>query len=200
VRDDGSLETGYGWVPSAVDGRYVQQYESTEFATPILTDVCVCWARTRAETAIDFEVQLYRHEPDGPPRLVPEFTVSARAENVPSFPAGTFYRVSIPSWRIPEGRVSIGVKWDPMQDQFFFLCADQSAQTPFTEGWFIDDRADEWAQFSDTNDPIFDDHSALLIRPVVAASLPITEVPLGRGALAVLALALSGVGVLALRS
>ena len=27
VLDDGTLETGYGWVPSVIDGRYVQRFE-----------------------------------------------------------------------------------------------------------------------------------------------------------------------------
>ena len=58
----------------------------------------------------------------------------------------------------------IGVQWNPSEDEFFFVCADQTPTTPAVDGWFIDDRADGWTSVLETSDPIFDDHRAMMIR------------------------------------
>lgn len=165
VKDDGSLETGYGWVPSAVDGRYVQRFEYTELNSRKLEEVCICWTRTSSDDEIRFQVQLYRDR-GGFPSRHPEASVEAVAAGVPEFPDGAFVSVDVSDadMRIPTDVSYIGVQWDPSEDVFFFVCADHSDVMPVTDGWFIDDRADEWTSVLVTNDPIFDDHRAMMIR------------------------------------
>ena len=85
VKDDGTLETGYGWVPSAVDGRYVQRFEAVEFRSRKMEEICICWTRTRMDDELRFQVQLYRDR-GGRPALFPEVSVDAVATLVPSFP------------------------------------------------------------------------------------------------------------------
>ncbi len=200
VKDDGSLETGYGWVPSVVDGRYVQEFTFAEFPERGLADVCICWTRNQLDDSISFEVQLYRHGgEDGAPMLEPEISVAAVATAVPAFPEGRFYRVEIPGTPLPPGLFSIGVRWDATIDRFFFVCADQSPATPFTNGWFIDDRADQWADLAEAADPIFAEHAAMLIRPVAGPAVFPVDVPLSNAALAVVALLLAGLGCTRLR-
>lgn len=165
IKDDGSLETGYGWVPSAIDGRYVQRFDVFELNSRKLEELCVCWTRTRPDDEITFWVDLYRDR-GGRPARDPEDSIQAVATLVPSFPDGAFYSIDLSEadLRSPTDIFYAGVRWDPSQDQFFFVCADQTPETPVVDGWFIDDRADEWASVLETGDPIFADHRAMMIR------------------------------------
>jgi hypothetical protein len=165
VKDDGSLETGYGWVPSVVDGRYVQRFDVFELNSRKLEELCVCWTRTRPDDEITFWVDLYRDR-GGRPALEPEASVEAVATLVPAFPDGAFYSIDLSGaeLRSPTDVFYAGVRWDPSQDQFFFVCADEGPDTAVVDGWFIDDRADEWGSVLETGDPTFIDHRAMMIR------------------------------------
>lgn len=199
VVDDGSLESGYGWVPSVVDGRYVQEFASADFVPPGLASACVCWTRTREQDTVDFFVELYRLTEDGP-LAIPEVSVPARAEAVPTFPDGAFYEVDISSPPLPRGTFVLGVRWNPSVDQFFFVCADQSPETPFVNGWLIDDRASGWGQFFESSDSILADHSALLLRAVAGDPVFPIEIPTLRGVgLLALGLLLGVAGLIASR-
>ncbi|MEE4270576.1 MAG: hypothetical protein V2I67_02810 [Thermoanaerobaculales bacterium] len=167
VKDDGTLETGYGWVPSVVDGRYVQRFAYVELDSRKLEEVCVCWTRTGGDDEITFRVHLYR-DSAGVPLLTPEASLEAVAAGVPEFPEGAFVSVDVrdADMRIPTDVSYIGVEWDPSVDTFFFVCADHSDVMPVTDGWFIDDRADEWTSVLETSDPIFAGHRAMMIRAV----------------------------------
>jgi hypothetical protein len=165
VKDDGSLETGYGWVPSAVDGRYVQRFDVFELESRKLAEVCICWTRTQPDDEIRFQVQLYRSRGDVPARH-PEASFEAVATGVPQFPDGAFYSIDVSAadMRIPTDVFFVGVQWDPSDDQFFFVCADHSDVMPVVDGWFIDDRAGDWTSVLETSDPIFAEHRAMMIR------------------------------------
>ena len=201
VDDDATVESGYGWVPSAIWGVYVQAYDRTDIRPAGVDSVCVCWLRTRDDDSIDFEVVFYRELADGIPELEPYAAFPARATGVPMGVVGQFTRVDTRGVAIPpDGPVYIGVRWDPSLDQFFFVCNDRTPETPYTEAFFIDDRAEGWGIASDTNDPIFTPHRAMMVRPVPRQPVAI-EVPalgsVGKGLLALL-LALAGIGVTAL--
>jgi len=165
VLDDGTLETGYGWVPSAVDGRFVQRFERADFISRRIENVCICWTRNRTDDEIAFQVQLYRDR-GGRPTFEPEAAVEAVATMVPDFPDGAFYTVDVSGidMRAVTDVFYLGVQWDPSEDQFFYVCADHSDGMPVVDGWFIDDRASEWTSVLDTIDPIFQNHHAMLIR------------------------------------
>ena len=165
VKDDGSLETGYGWVPSAVDGRYVQRFEAAEFRSRKMEEICICWTRTRSDEEISFQVQLYRDR-SGRPARFPEASVDVVATLVPTFPEGAFYSVDVSDadMHAPTEVFYLGVQWDPSVDDYFFLCVDTTETTPVVDGWFIDDRADEWSSVLQSSDPIFSDHRAMMIR------------------------------------
>ena len=167
VKDDGTLETGYGWVPSVVDGRYVQRFTYAELDSRKLEEVCVCWTRTGGDDEITFRVHLYR-DSGGAPLLTPEASLEAVAVGVPEFPEGAFVSVDVSDadMRIPTDVSYIGVEWNPSDDTFFFVCADHSDPTPVTDGFFMDDRAGGWTSVLDTSDPIFAGHRAMMIRAV----------------------------------
>jgi len=165
VEDDGSLESGYGWIPSAIEGRYVQEFQLAEFRSRKIEEVCVCWTRTQADDSVSFTVELFR-DVQGKPSPRPEASVEAEATFVPTFPDGGFFSIDVSQADMlaPTGTFYVGVKWNPSVDQFFFVCVDQSDTTEVVDGWYIDDRADDWSSVLDSPDPIFDPHRAMMIR------------------------------------
>lgn len=179
VKDDGSVETGWGWVPSVLSGEYVQVFDRSEFSSAGVESVCICWLRTRPDDSIDFDVVFYRDDVDQPgqPEASPYAVVPAHASGVPLGIVGQFYEVDVSNVELPPGTVYIGPRWDASADQFFFVCADTTPSTPFTNVFFIDDRAKgEWANIAESNDPIFIPHRAILVRPVPRPAYAV-EVP-----------------------
>ena len=207
VADDGSLETGYGWVPSVADGRYVQRFQGIDLASASFEKVCVCWLRTRNDDTIDFEVvffeQIFNDETGRlEPAMEPYAAIPARAAGVPSGITGAFYDVDVSGVAVPGGDVYVGVRWDSSVDSFFFVCADQSPAANPVPVFFIDDRAENWGDALNTRDPIFNGHHAALIRAVGRApvpGLPVSVPVAGAWALATLGGLLAFVAVVLLR-
>jgi len=199
VLDDGTMETGYGWVPSAVWGEYVQRFSGNDLNSTILDSICVCWTRTREDDSIDFEVVLYRDR-GGFPAEHPWATFPVHAEGVPLYGEGRFFEIPLAGLSpvLPGGDWDIGVRWNPSEDQFFFLCADHSPTDHPAAGFFRDDRAEgEWGDVLDTSDSVFDFHAAMMIRP---RPLKVGWVPLlNPSGMAVMVLLLAFVGWLVLR-
>lgn len=200
VKDDGTIESGYGWVPSAIDGRYVQEFRSWEFPTRKIDEICVCWTRTRPDDELTFTVELYRNA-GGRPSLGADASLTATASMVPAFPEGAFVSVDVSDADMiaPHGTFFIGVRWNPSEDQFFFTCVDQTPTTDIVDGWFIDDRADGWESVLDTSDPIFTDHRAMMIRARAAEVFDEPVPTLGFWGIAVLIAALAAIGWLVIR-
>jgi hypothetical protein len=166
VKDDSTVETGWGWVPSVIEGQYVQEYHSSEFALRQLDKVCICWLRTRDDADIDFDVVLYE-DVDGQPAATPYAVFPTRATDVPLGIVGEFTEIDLGGARIPQGTFYIGARWNANVDQFFFVCGDTTPTTPRQEVWFIDDRSEgEWGSSETTEDPLFIPHRAILVRPV----------------------------------
>jgi len=201
VLDDGEPETGYGWVPSVIEGIYVQELRVADLPSRRLQTVCICWMRTRADDSLDFDVVIYP-EVDGAPALEPAVVVPASIQNVPQALDGAFAEVQLPGDGVMVGsdRVYVGARWNASVDQFFFVCADRSESTPVVNGFFIDDRADEWESVLETPDPIFAPHRAMMIRAVAAAEDGFGVPAAGAAGMAVLALVLAAAAVLRLRS
>lgn len=200
VLDDGTLESGYGWVPSAVDGRYVQRFEVADFRSRKMEDVCICWTRTQPDDEVRFRVEIYRDR-GGRPSRSPDESIEVVATSVPSFPDGAFYTVDVSSidMRAPTDVFYLGVRWNPSEDGFFFVCVDQSETTPVVNGWFIDDRADEWESVLESNDPIFDEHRAMMIRARALEGYYGLVPTLGTWGLVILIGAICAVGLFVLR-
>jgi hypothetical protein len=201
VLDDGEPETGYGWVPSVVEGIYVQELEVADLPSRRLESVCICWMRSRADETLDFEVVIYP-EVDGAPALEPAVVVPASVQGVPQALDGVFAEVRLPGDGVMVGsdRIYVGARWDASVDQFFFVCADHTESTPVVNGFFIDDRADEWESVLETSDPIFLSHRAMLIRVVTAAEDGFGVPAAGTAGLILLAVALACLAMLRLRS
>ncbi|MEN8164481.1 MAG: IPTL-CTERM sorting domain-containing protein [Acidobacteriota bacterium] len=166
VLDDGTAETAYGWVPSAVWGEFVQTFPVGPLSSSRLDSVCICWTRTRPDATLDFEVVVYGGSQwlPGPTEL---FSFPAFVDAVPEWPDAAFVEVEAPvdAPVLGGGFYHIGVRWNPSADQFFFLCADQSPTDEPEGGFFRDDRAEgEWGSVLDTSDPIFGDHRAMMVR------------------------------------
>ncbi len=200
VLDDGTAETAYGWVPSAIWGEYVQTFPVGSLVSSHVDSVCVCWTRTRADDSLDFEIVVYSGSEYSPGRTE-LFSFPASVAAVPEWPDGAFVEVQAPPEAPPlnAGFHHIGVRWNPSADQFFFVCADQSpADTP-AGGFFRDDRAQgEWGSVLETSDPIFADHRAMMVR-VRAHQVPWIPT-VGPAGLVVLVLLLAISGWVALRS
>ena len=166
VLDDGTAETAYGWVPSAVWGEYVQTFPVGPLISSRLDSVCVCWTRTRADDTLDFEIVVYSGSEYLPGRTE-LYSFPASLTAVPEWPDAAFVEVVAPlvAPALGGGFHHIGVRWNPSADQFFFLCADQSPNDTPAGGFFRDDRAEgEWASVLDSTDPIFADHAAMMVR------------------------------------
>jgi len=200
VLDDGTLESGYGWVPSVIDGRYVQRFDAADFRSRKMEEICICWTRTREDDEVRFRVELYRDR-GGQPALSPEASVEVVATAVPAYPDGAFTSVDVSDadMQAPTDVFYLGVRWDPSVDDRFFVCVDQTETTPVVDGWFIDDRADEWTSVLDSNDPIFDAHRAMMIRArAVEGYFPLVPT-LGTWGLVILIGAICAIGLLVLR-
>ncbi len=166
VLDDGTAETAYGWVPSAVWGEYVQTFPVGPLVSSRVDSVCVCWTRTRTDDALDFEIVVYSGSEYSPGRTE-LFSFPASVVAVPQWPDAAFVEVQAPP-DAPALNASvhhIGVRWNPSVDQFFFLCADQSPTDAPESGFFRDDRSEgEWGSVLESSDPIFADHAAMMVR------------------------------------
>lgn len=167
VLDDGSVETGYGFVPTAKWGIVLQRFQSADFPSRHLDRVCVCWLRTRNVADFDYQVVLYE-EVDGRPAQTPYATIATRAENVVKGKenAGRLDPVDATGVRVPEGAFYLGVRWDPSAAPYTFVCADHSADSKVVPGFQREDRAADWIDMLDTRDPVFTNHRAALLRAV----------------------------------
>ncbi len=169
IKDDGSVETGYGFVPSATMGQYVQEFHSGELPSRELSEVCVCWLRTRDDSDIDFEV-IFHQDVEGRPAPEPYATVAATATEVPNGvdAAGRFYPVDVSEVTLAEGTSYIGVRWDPSASQLFFVCTDTSEETEMVSVYSAEDRAPAWVHVKESRDPIFRPHRSILLRAKAA--------------------------------
>lgn len=208
VVDDGTADGGFGWVPSVLEGRYVQEYRASQFPTRRLDSVCVCLFRgsqNNTDDTIDFEVVFYESVPVPPeedlaktfdrmPAREPYAAYPSTAEGVPQGASENFYEVDVNGVRIPTGTSYIGLRWNANADTFFFFCADENEETPPVNAYFRDEEANGWTSVFKTNDPIFDDHRAFLIR--VRPSLEtVVEIPtLGTAGSLTLLVLLAGLG------
>ena len=172
IKDDGDPETGYGFVPSARYGVYVQELRAAELPRRQLAQVCVCLLKTRGESDAELEVVFYE-DAGGRPAEEPYAAVAARATDLPRTKetAGTFYGVDVSGVTLAPGTSWVGARWDPSAQSFLFVCTDTSAATAKTPVFFREDRARGWASVFHARDPIFKPHRAILVR-VLAAEAP----------------------------
>lgn len=201
VKDDGTVETGWSWVPSVIRGEYVQEFNSGELPTRVIDRVCLCFLRTRDDADLDFDLVFYRQHPEGLPEALPFAVVPGQVRDLPMGVAQSrFVEVEVGGLEVPAGTFYVGPRWNASIDQFFFVCADTSPGTPRTNLWWIDDRAAGWDNAFTTIDPIFAQHRAALIRPVAVpvSGVEGVDVPVGPTGLAVLALVLAAAALLRL--
>ncbi len=171
IKDDGSVETGYGYVPSATMGQYIQRFHSDEFSSPKLSKVCICLLRSRNDNDIDYEIVFYG-DAGGRPLPQPYATVPATATEVPKgvAEAGRFYEVDVTGVTLPTGTSYIGARWDPSASTFFFVCTDRSEETEWTDVFSMEDRAPVWTNIKNSRDPIFAPHRSILVRAVAESN------------------------------
>lgn len=182
-------------MPSVLRGEYLQEFNSGELPSRYLDKLCICFLRTRDDADLDFDVVLYRDAGDVPDRT-PIASVPGQVRNLPQGVAnGQFVEVDLKGMEAPAGRFYLGARWNAMVDQFFFVCADTTPTTPRTNLWWTDDRATDWDNAFETFDPIFATHRAALIRPVAGPAIQGVDVPVGGGALALLASLLAAAGL-----
>lgn len=171
IKDDGSVETGYGYVPSAVMGVYLQEFHSDDLPSRELSEVCVCWLRTRADDDLDFEVVFYE-DLDGRPSQEPYAKFRSTATEVPKGvdAAGRFYSVDVSGTTLAEGKSYIGVHWNPSASKFFFVCTDTNEEAEYITVFSAEDRSPAWTNIKNSRDPIFAPHRAIMVRATSAPS------------------------------
>lgn len=170
TKDDGSVESGYGFVPSAKLGTYVQAFDRSQLTGEYLTSVCLCFLKTRGDRDVEFEVVVYADH-GGRPAGEPIATVAGSQTGVAGSKeeAGAFVEVPMPDVRLPQGTVYVGARWDPSEEQFLFLCNDQSATDPKTPAFFSENPSSGWTSVFNAKDPIFKPHRAVMVRARASA-------------------------------
>jgi hypothetical protein len=166
ILDDGQVDSGYSFVPSASEGTYLQYFDSALFSRRELETICICWLKTRQDRKdVAFEVVFFEKVGNAP-AAEPYAWVSAMADEVPDSvkTAGEFVEVDVRGVSLPESGGFIGVRWDPSEESFLFLCNDRSEETAKTEVYFHEDRARGWADVKTARDPIFKPHRAVMVR------------------------------------
>ncbi|MCG8462247.1 MAG: hypothetical protein MI919_38680 [Holophagales bacterium] len=169
--DDGTVENGYGFVPSSKWTTYLQRFDSSDLPGRQVERVCVCFLRTREADAVDFEVVFHRNRV-GRPALESYASVPGKAVEIPKGveSGGKFYAVDVSGVTLPEGPSFIGVRFDPSQGRFVFLCSDKSETESPAPGFQMDDRSKDWTDVLNTRDSTFFDHRAAMIRVVTSPS------------------------------
>lgn len=167
VRDDGTVESGYGFVPSSTYGIYVQEMTSQAIGHPFFDSVCVCWLKTRGDRDVDFEVVVYEEE-NGRPAATPIYSVPATAHGVPKSvaEAGAFAEVDMGRLAVPKGTFFLGARWSPQEDAFLFVCVDRSEETEKRRVFFQESAIPRWVAVTESKDPIFAPHRAIMVRAV----------------------------------
>jgi hypothetical protein len=178
--DDGTVETGYGFVLQALDGVYLQRLDAGDLPSRELEKVCLCWLKTKYSDDAAFEIVFYR-DAGGVPEPEPYAKVPGVAREVPRSvdEAGRFYEFDVSGVTLPEGVSYVGAHWNPNANKYLFVCVDQSesAVEPVPV-FFKEDQATGWTSVFDSRDPIFRGHRALLLR--VTAAEP-SEEPMNGG-------------------
>ncbi|MEM8929875.1 MAG: hypothetical protein AAGE94_01805 [Acidobacteriota bacterium] len=166
VYDDDTVETGYGFVPSAKWGAVVQKFDRADFPSGYVDQVCVCWLRTRDVAEYGFSVVFY-DDVGGRPAEKPFARVRHQAVDVVKGKenAGRVDAFDVGGVPVPEGPFYIGVRWNPSKAPFTFVCADHTGrEVQPTAGFQREDRARGWDEMLKTKDPIFFGHWASFIR------------------------------------
>ncbi len=173
IKDDGSVDTGYGYVPSAVMGVYLQELHSEDLPSRELSEVCVCWLRTRKDDDLDFEVVFYE-DAGGRPGDMPYAKVRSTATEVPEGvkAAGRFYSVDVSGVTLADGASYVGVHWNPSASTFFFVCTDTSEETGYANVFSMEDRSPVWTNIKTSRDPIFKPHRSIMVRAKSAEQSP----------------------------
>lgn len=165
VFDDGTVETGYSFVPNATDGMYVQPLNSSQLASRQLSKVCVCFLKTRGDDSAFFRVVFF-NDIGGAPHPYPYAAVNAKATDIPKSveDAGRFYEVDVTGVEIPEGVSYVGVRWNPSKSPYLFTCTDTSEETAKTPVYFREGPRPRWKTNERTKDPVFRPHRSIMLR------------------------------------
>jgi len=168
--DDGTVETGYGFVPQALDGVYLQRLDAGDLPSRELEKVCLCWLKTKYSDDAAFEIVFHR-DAGGVPEPEPYAKVAGVARELPASvdESGRFYEFDVSGVTLPEGVSYVGAQWNPNANKYLFVCVDQSesAVEPVPV-FFKEDQATGWTSVFDSRDPIFRGHRALLLRVTAA--------------------------------
>jgi hypothetical protein len=176
VLEDGVFENGLGFGAAVQRASLVMRFQPTPGTR--LTAVCICWKRYTNAPNINFSLNVWRA--DGPGGVAGTLlgTVPGLTGTAPVGQEGQFTRYELPAPLQVDGPVYIGPSWVPNQNQSFFLCMDESFNTP-RQGLYSYSSTSSSADqppTTETGTPNsqFPFARAFGIRPVFAAPLPAT--------------------------
>ena len=157
VTDDGTPENGYGWGAGSI---FVQQFTPDTYPF-VITDVCAAFTQDGGDPTLAFEVLIFDDDGSLGGPGSPLGSVPSLMDEVPPWLDHAFASVDVESASvtIEEGSVFIGVGWDDVADNGFYVAADESTQTQLQTGFYGDDGAN-WDLVTDA----FPNYRSLMIR------------------------------------
>jgi hypothetical protein len=165
VHDDGTPENGYSWAVDIVyDGIIVERFTPDEYPARI-TQVCIAWTQTGDDPTFNYDLVIYNDDgPDGGPGTLLA-SIPVTASGVPFWTAFAFYDYNVEALNlvVNSGSFYAGARWNPTDEQYFYILADESATTPLQNSYGYNDYLDLWAPIYDW----FSLYRSMLIRAEV---------------------------------
>lgn len=193
IQDDGSVESGYGGNPNAVD-----MVNMVDLFTPVgypatFTHICVTFfAQAGAPSSMPFEIVAFANDgPEGAPGTLLG-SVTATAIDIPpvaGMPLPIHWQtvdISEMGLFIEEGSIFLGVRYAPPPVPTVFMAADQSTDRPvgYAGGYWGGETEGEPTEWQALGFDTFPNYRALMIRPVGTIVITSVTVEPNAGAIA----------------
>ncbi len=178
VPDDGTVEAGYGWLPSITYAGFVERFDAPSLSSG-LERVCICVMQAMnfpPDFEQQFQIVVYDDDGLGGAPGTVLASIPAIATNVRIGLPGAFYAYNI-AGQVPflpsDGSIFIGIEWQPNVEQDFFICVDKDS--PPHGGYTMSDTFPEWTPIQESS-TVFSDYGALVVR-AVAEQDDVVEIP-----------------------
>ena len=167
IYDDGTVENGYAWLSTVTDGMIVSRFDPPYYPYSF-GQVCINWTQLASDPTLNFNIVVFDDDGAGGAPGTLLASIPSSANGVPNWPLFSFYDYDvaglIPS--VTSGSVYIGAQWNPSIEGVFYICADESPDTPYHLGYGYNDIDGVW----ETCDNIWGSaYEAMFIRADAAA-------------------------------
>ncbi len=174
IHDDGVAENGTGWNASAGYASLADRFTPATYPATIGT-VCVSLIAITAPPSVNIKIAVYNDSGAGgsPGTLLGSKSFAAHPATISGVPATVPFEafdISDLNLTIASGNVYVAVEWDAAAEPSgFYLATDESASTPYANGYYKT-TGSPWTAFA--GDSNFGDIQALFIRAAMPAAGP----------------------------